>query len=164
MIIRKTKLEELELLMEMYRKARIFMAEHGNPNQWSSSYPERAVIEQDIIQGYSYVCEEEGRVVAVFYYKQGDDATYKNIYEGQWLDDAPYGVVHRITSDGSRKGAASFCLNWALEQCGNVRIDTHRDNVVMQNMLKKNGFSYCGIIYLPNGSERLAFQKKVNLA
>ena len=61
----------------------------------------------------------------------------------------------------SIRGAASFCLNWALEQCRNLRIDTHRDNVVMQHMLDKNGFQYCGIIYLEDGSERLGYQKRM---
>ena len=29
----------------------------------------------------------------------------------------------------------------------------------MQNLLKKNGFTYCGRIYVDDGGERLAFQK-----
>ena len=67
--------------------------------------------------------------------------------------------IHRITSDGTVKGAASACLTWAFGQCGNLKIDTHRDNVVMQNMLQKNGFQSCGIIHVQDGSERLAYQK-----
>ena len=39
------------------------------------------------------------------------------------------------------------------------RQDTHRDNHILQHILKKHGFQYCGIIYLLNGDERLAFQK-----
>ena len=85
--------------------------------------------------------------------------TYVRIYEGQWLNEAPYGVVHRITSDGTIRGAASFCLNWAFNKCGNLKIDTHRDNIVMQHLLDKNGFKYCGVVYLENGSERIAYQK-----
>lgn len=97
--------------------------------------------------------------MGVFYYKEGRDRTYDVIEGGEWLSEAPYGVVHRITSDGTVKGTASFCLDWAFRKCGNLRIDTHRDNVVMQNLLKKNGFSYCGIIHVEDGSERLAYQK-----
>ena len=81
------------------------------------------------------------------------------VIEGAWLNEEPYGVVHRITSDGTVKGAASACLTWAFGQCGNLKIDTHRANVVMQNMLKKNGFQSCGIIHVQDGSERLAYQK-----
>lgn len=40
-----------------------------------------------------------------------------------------------------------------------IRVDTHRDNISMQKMLLKNGFKYCGIIYLKDGSERLAYDK-----
>lgn len=60
---------------------------------------------------------------------------------------------------GTIRGAASFCLNWAFNKCGNLKIDTHRDNIVMQHLLDKNGFKYCGVVYLENGSERIAYQK-----
>ena len=40
-----------------------------------------------------------------------------------------------------------------------LRIDTHRGNVVMRRMLEKNGFVYCGIIYLESGDERVAYEK-----
>ena len=69
--------------------------------------------------------------------------------------------MHRIASGGTRRGCASFCLDWALNQCGNLKIDTHRDNRIMQHLLDKNGFTYCGIIYLDDGTERLAYQKQL---
>ena len=114
MEIRKARLADLEILLKMYESARMFMTSHGNPTQWGSTYPPKALLAQDIEDGNSYV-----------------------------------------------RGAASFCLNWALEQCRNLRIDTHRDNVVMQHMLDKNGFQYCGIIYLEDGSERMGYQKRM---
>lgn len=159
MKIRKAELSEMDILMEKYENARNFMEEHGNPNQWGRSYPPGALVEKDVREGNCYVCEKDGKVVGVFYYRMGDDPTYEKIEGGQWIAGSPYGVVHRITSDGTVKGTASFCLDWALNQCGNLRIDTHRDNTVMQRLLKKNGFSCCGIIYTEDGSERLAYQK-----
>lgn len=161
MQIRKSTLKDLDTILTLFESARNFMATHGNPSQWGTTYPATALLEQDITYGNSYVCEEDGEIAATFFYKEGRDDTYAKIYEGQWLDDASYGVVHRITSSGKVHGAASFCLNWALEQCKSLRIDTHRDNVVMQHMLDKNGFTYCGIIYVEDGSERLAYQKKL---
>ncbi|NTU89577.1 MAG: GNAT family N-acetyltransferase [Actinobacteria bacterium] len=161
MIIRNTRVSDLDPVMALYGRAREFMAENGNPDQWGTSYPGKELIEQDIRDGNSYVCEEDGRLIATFAYIPGDDVTYAMIFEGDWLDDSPYGVVHRITTDGTVKGTASFCLEWAVRQCGNLRIDTHRDNMIMQNLLKKNGFAYCGIIYIEDGSERLAYQKKL---
>jgi RimJ/RimL family protein N-acetyltransferase len=46
-----------------------------------------------------------------------------------------------------------------MAQCGNMRIDTHSNNLPMRRVLEKNGYQYCGIIYVRDGSERLAFQK-----
>ena len=159
MEIRKTKTEEFEQVMAIYAYARQFMAEHGNPNQWGKIKPSKEQVLADIEAGNSYVCVEEGQIAAVFFYHKGVDPTYLQIYEGQWLNDKEYGVVHRIASAGTVKGAGSFCLQWAFSQCGNLKIDTHIDNIVMQNTLKKNGFQYCGIIHLENGDERLAYQK-----
>ncbi len=159
MEIRKTRSEELDIVMDIYAGARRFMAEHNNPNQWGNVKPYREDVLRDIKNGHSYVCVEKDEIIAVFFYQQGVDPTYINIYEGEWLNDQVYGVVHRIASTGKVKGAGSFCLNWAFEQCGNLKIDTHRDNYVMQNALKKNGFQYCGIIYLADGNPRMAYQK-----
>lgn len=100
-------------------------------------------------------------MIAAFYYRFGEENSYRRICNGQWLDESPYGVVHRITSDGTIRGAGSFCLDWALSQCRNLRIDTHRDNRVMQRLLEKRQFTRCGIIYLEDGSERIAYQKKI---
>ncbi len=159
MEIRKAKMEELDEIMKIFARARAFMAEKGNPNQWGTNKPSRETIEEDIKLGRSYVCVENGEIAATFFYLEDNDPTYDKIYGGRWINDKAYGVVHRIASAGTVKGAGSFCLNWAFEQCSNLKIDTHRDNVVMQNTLKKLGFSYCGIIYLLDGDERLAYQK-----
>lgn len=159
MEIRKTRIEELDAVMCIYQRARRFMAEHGNPSQWGDNKPAREQIAKDIEQGKSYVCVQGAEIAAVFYFAMEEDATYREIFEGEWKNQEPYAVVHRIAAAGTVKGAGSFCMNWAAAQCDNVRIDTHRDNTVMQNMLKKNGFEYCGIIYIEDGSERLAFQK-----
>ena len=159
MEIRKTRIEELDEVMEIYAYARQFMAEHGNPNQWKKTNPPREWVERDIMEGKSHVCVENDEILGVFYFAIEEDPTYKVIYDGEWLNAKEYAVVHRIASAGKAKGVGTFCMNWAYEQFANVKIDTHRDNVVMQNMLKKNGFTYCGIIHLVNGEERLAFQK-----
>lgn len=159
MEIRKTRLEELEQVMEVYAYARNFMAEHENPNQWKNNKPSREQIEKDILAGKHYVCEEGGKIAAVFYFAKETDPTYVKIYDGAWLNEEEYAVVHRIASSGQVKGAGSFCMKWASSQCQNLKIDTHEDNYVMQNMLKKCGFIPCGTIYLEDGESRIGFQK-----
>lgn len=151
-------------MMEIYAYARDYMAKNGNPNQWGpTNWPPEDLIHRDISSGDSYVCEnEEGRVVGTFYFIQGDDIepTYRNITEGNWLEGGSYGVVHRIAGDGSEKGIGAFCLDWAFEQCGHMRIDTHGDNKVMQKLLTKMGYTHCGTIYVEEDDyPRLAFEK-----
>jgi RimJ/RimL family protein N-acetyltransferase len=159
MTIRKTTMSDLEALIEIYAEAREFMRENGNPDQWKDGYPPRDVIERDISTGGARVCVENGKITAAFYFAVERDPTYEKI-DGAWLDDGPYGVVHRVARRRAAKGAGEFILNWCFERCGNIRIDTHKDNAPMRKLLEKSGFEYCGIIRILNGSERMAFQRR----
>ena len=159
MEIRKTRIDELDKVMDIYARARKFMAEHDNPTQWGINKPSREQIKEDILAGKCHVCVEGDELAAVFYFAHETDPTYTKIYEGQWLNDEDYSVVHRIASAGTVKGAGSFCMNWACAQSKNVKIDTHKDNEPMRRSLIKNGFDYCGIIYLTDGNRRVAYEK-----
>ena len=162
MEIRKSTEQDIDRMMAIYARARRFMAEHGNPNQWGPTHwPPETLIRQDIARGHSYVCEHDGRVVGTFFFICGKDIepTYADITDGAWLDERPYGVVHRIAADGTVKGVGAFCINWAYEQCGHLRIDTHGDNVVMQGLLARLGFTRCGIIHVEEDDyPRLAYE------
>ena len=159
MVIRKATPADLPALMDIYARARRFMAEHGNPNQWKNVHPPVSEVEEGIASGTQYVCCEGEAIAATFFYDEFEDPTYAVIRDGAWLSEAPYGVVHRIASAGTVKGAGRFCLQWAYEQCGHVRIDTHEDNYVMQNLLQSLGFARTGIIATHDGTDRIAFEK-----
>lgn len=160
MQIRHTRPEDMDVLLALYEDARRFMAQNGNPNQWVKGYPGRQQLEQDMAAGGSYVCIDEDRIVGTFFFTVGEEPAYRRIENGQWLNDRPYGVVHRITAAAGTRGVASFCLAWCFSQWRNIRIDTHRDNLPIQKALAKNGYQRCGIIHLADGSERIAFQKE----
>ena len=159
--IRKTDITELNTLMDIFEQGKHIMRKDGNMKQWTGGYPTEEIINKDIENGNSYVClDEEQNIVGTFAFIQGNDPTYVQIYDGEWIDDIrPYGVIHRLASTEDSKGIASACLQWCYRQIPNLRADTHRDNHILQYILKKHGFQYCGIIYLLNGDERLAFQK-----
>lgn len=159
MEIRKAVIQDIRDVMLIYDAARKFMRLNGNMDQWTNGYPREAVILDDIQNSNSYICMDKGQIAGVFSLIVGEDPTYRKIYEGCWLNDKPYGTVHRIAVHVHNKGVAAFCLDWCFERCGNVKIDTHRDNTAMRRLVIKNGFTYCGIIYLTDGSERLAYQK-----
>lgn len=158
--IRKAELYDLDSVMPIFDCARQFMVQTGNPTQWADGYPERSFMENEIAAGHCYVFVDDlGKPVATFCYIEGDDPTYHVIEDGKWLNDAPYAVLHRLASDGSHSGIADLCLNWCFTQTSNLRVDTHQDNKVLQHILLKHGFKYCGIIYVRNHSPRLAYQK-----
>lgn len=159
MNIRHATPEDLPAMQAIFEYARRFMRENGNPTQWGDKFPTREMIDRDLELHRSYVCEDEGRIAATFAFTTDGEPTYR-VIRGAWLDDEPYGVVHRIAAAEGTRGAASFCMEWCMAQCGNIRIDTHADNKPMQGLLKKLGYTYCGVIELENGrGERLAFQK-----
>lgn len=144
--------------MALYAHARQFMAANGNPSQWGDVHPPEELLRADIAEGCSYVAEDESGIQATFVFKPGPDPTYSYI-EGAWHYDRPYSVIHRVASYGGR-GAASQCIAWCAVRCDHLRIDTHRDNAPMQRVIAKNGFEYCGVIYVADGSARLAFDRK----
>ena len=161
MIIRKACINDLKQISDIYESARKFMSANGNPNQWGRTNPPYSRTEEDLRENNLYIVEEGCDILAVFYYNFADDPTYKIIYDGKWLNDRPYGVIHRIAvSDKARgKGVSGICFDFAFSNCKNLKIDTQKDNIPMQKALAKHGFIRCGIIHLANGDERIAFQK-----
>lgn len=161
MQIRKSTVSDLPVLMALYESGRRIMRQSGNLKQWTGGYPSEEVVLGDIRLGNSYLClDGEGRAMGTFAFIPGADPTYARIYEGSWLDDTrPYATIHRLASREDVSGVAAACLDWCYAQIPNLRADTHRDNHIMQHILSKHGFHYCGIIYLLNGDERLAYQK-----
>lgn len=156
--IRPTRLSDLPQLHDIYAQARAFMAQTGNPHQWTNNYPSTDILIADINANSSFVMLQNDKIVATFVLHAGNDPTYNTIYEGQWLNNAPYATIHRIASNGKVKGIFQLALQFAQQQYDNLRIDTHRDNHIMQHAIQKAGFCYCGIIHTNNGSERLAYQ------
>lgn len=152
-------------------------------DQWQDGYPNRDVIAADIKNGESYVLIDESDMPEIIVHQAEDIAatavisfrgepTYEAISAGGWLtgEKDDYAVIHRIASaDGKiRLGRATRLLCYAQELCrqrkvGSIRIDTHKDNQVMQRWLLKNGFIYCGQIVLADGAPRIAFEKVVQI-
>ena len=157
--IRKATHEDIPALMSLFECAKEIMRASGNLHQWGSGYPSVNVLRQDIEQGVCYVATGgvDGEIEATMAFIPGPDPTYSYIEGGAWLDDNPYHVIHRIAVAKPGKGYARQLLDWAFEHTGTVRIDTHRDNVIMHHILRKYGFEYCGVIYLVNGDARDAY-------
>ena len=160
--IRRASLpEDAEGIIEVFSAAKAIMASSGNANQWKDGYPSLDVVRSDIDQGGSYVIEDGGSIVAYFAFLPSPEPTYSKIYDGEWIDDdLPYHVIHRIASISEARGIFKSIMDFCFAQDSNIRIDTHRDNHIMQHNIEKYGFTCCGIIHLDSGGERIAYQKK----
>ncbi len=158
--IRKAVPGDMAAIMRVMEAARKIMRSSGNMNQWTNGYPSESIIYSDMEKGGGYVMEKAGEIVGYFAFLPSPEPTYARIYEGKWLDDnLPYHVVHRIASYPDVHGVFRKMMDFCFALDGNIRIDTHRDNIIMQHNLLKQGFRYCGIIYLESGDERLAYQR-----
>ena len=165
MIIRPARREDLPSIQAVLKAARGIMRSSGNLQQWTDEYPSESVVLQDIASGVGYVVLYEGLVAGYFAMLPSPDPTYARIYGGEWLDDKlPYHVIHRIGSLPEVHGVFAAIMDYAFSVDRNIRIDTHRDNLIMQHLLDRHGFSYCGIIYLLSGDERLAYQRLASKA
>lgn len=160
--IRNAEFEDLDEICRVYEAGRAYMRSHGNDVQWvGDDFPFRAKLENDIRLRQLYVVTNAGDICGVFAYIIGVDKTYLEIENGAWLSDDPYGTIHRIASDGRFKGVAKASFEWCYYNHDlDLRVDTHELNITMQNCLKNFGFSYCGVIYIEDGTPRLAYQKK----
>ena len=152
--VRPAKLSDLRRIEEIYSYAREFMAENGNPNQWGKYHPPAEQLLQDISEGKLFAVTAVDVIHGVFFFWIGEDPTYQTI-EGAWRSDTPYGTIHRIAGDGSG-GILKTAVAYGKEKIGHLRIDTHEDNHVMQSAVTKLGFQRRGIIYLEDGSPRIA--------
>lgn len=159
--IGKAKVEDLPRILQIYECARNFMSETGNPSQWKNNFPPETLLIQDINAGQLYVLSNESDIHAVFAFIIGEDPTYSIIEQGEWLSDSEYGTLHRIAGDGVIHSIFDIIVEYCEQEICHLRIDTHKNNKVMQHLIKKNGFQKCGIIHIADGTERIAYEKLI---
>ena len=170
--IREARPTDLTEIMKVMDAAKKIMRRDDNMHQWGEGYPSVEIITADMERGGGFVIEDAAatgtiheanpcsKIVGYFAFLPSPEPTYNRIYDGDWIDDLlPYHVVHRIASYPDAHGIFASIMDFCFSHDSNIRIDTHRDNKIMQYHIRKHGFTYCGIIYLASGDERLAYQK-----
>ena len=156
--IRPAVAADLPALRPVFEAAKGIMRADGNPTQWAApGFPPDALLLRDIERGGGFVIEDS-RIVAYFALLPSPEPTYDYI-DGAWLTDEPYGVIHRMASYPDAHGIFAAIMDFAAERYAHLRIDTHRDNRIMRHLIEKHGFTYCGIIWLTDGTERLAYER-----
>ena len=166
MILRKATEKDKEKVSLIYEKAKEGMKKAGI-NQWQDGYPNEESFLNDVEKGIAVVIEDENEVIATAAAYLGHEDTYDYIENGKWItDNSAYGIIHRIAvlPNTRNRGIASKIFSYVDSLCleNNIessRCDTHRDNKIMQHTLEKNGYVFCGIIYLKNCDERFGYEK-----
>ncbi len=156
---------DINHILNIIHQAQEYLKKAGI-DQWQNGYPDIETIKRDIENKHGYVLGNAGRITGTIAVSFDGEMTYNNIYDGVWLTLDNYAVIHRLAVDSSLKGSglASAMISETEKLCrckavSGIRVDTHENNISMQTLLKKNGFRYCGVIYLEDGSKRLAFEK-----
>ena len=165
MVIRPATPADIPALRPVFEAAKGIMRADGNHDQWSApGFPDDSLLLRDIARGGGFVIESvipseaKESIVAYFALLPSPEPTYDYI-DGAWLTDEPYGVIHRMASYPEVHGIFSTIIDYATSRFAHLRIDTHRDNHIMQHLIEKHGFTYCGIIWLEDGTERLAYER-----
>ena len=155
--VRKATAADISKIMAIYRYAQDYMIRSGNPNQWGHFYPKQELIRDDIEEGSCMVICDESEIHGVFALVEGTEPTYEYIENGEWLNEDSYVTIHRIAGDGQVHGIFQCAADFCKGLFSNIRIDTHENNIIMQRQIEKNGFRKCGIIYVSDGSPRIAY-------
>ena len=165
MEFRKSVNSDIKDIVSIIEEAQSYFKEN-NIDQWQDGYPNEETIMNDIESKESYVLLKDNKIIATAYLSFSGESDYDKIYDGKWISQGNYAVVHRVAVSNIMKGngIARELFKYIEEIClenniKHIKIDTHRENKSMQKFLNKNGFEYCGVIYLEDNSERIAFEK-----
>jgi len=165
MNLRKATLNDLPVMLEIVCQAQHSL-KHLGVDQWQNGYPNPEVLSKDIQNGCAYVLMDDDKVIAMVSVIYNDEPTYDRIYEGEWLSKGNFVVAHRmaVAKDSKKRGIASFLLNKVEQMAAgkgvfSFKVDTHENNLPMRHTLEKNGFTYCGRIFLADGNPRVAYEK-----
>ena len=162
---RKATLSDIDDVMAIIEDGRAFLKPQ-NGGQWQDGYPNRDSLLNDIKNENLYVIltsDNQIASVAAFTYYEKD---YDTLYEGAWLSDYPYMVMHRIAVKneyrGQGYGKALFELFIEVgKEKGyrSLRVDTHEDNKPMLSLLDKYDFEACGKAILTPNKDRIVLEK-----
>lgn len=162
MDLRRAEPSEAEICYQCIEDAREYHKSMGF-EQWRPDYPTRQTIADDIAQKNGYVFVNAGEVIGYCCIVIGQEPAYREI-DGVWKTDRPYAVVHRMAfSKRARGGGLSReAVRLIKELClknhiAAIRVDTQEENRVMQHILSREGFEYCGLIQF-GGGPQLAYE------
>ena len=162
MNFREAKKEDIESILEVISHAKEYM-KRNNSTQWNENYPNKETIINDIEKNIGYVLIVENLIRGYMVVEFSDDEIYKNI-KGKWKTFGNYASIHRCAIHKELRGQGygselfKFAEKLALSKnIRSVRIDTAPENETMKHLFNKNGYEYCGIVFIDG--EKIAYEK-----
>ena len=166
---RPAVMEDIPRILEIVQAARESLGRFGI-DQWQGPYPGAERFEEDIRLGQCFIVEHKGETGAFFVLSTLPEPSYDDITDGKWSADVPCCVLHRAAVAKEYRGSG---MSQALMRCADeqarayglkcIRVDTHRKNKPMQNLLRESGYRYRGNILVDaepgHDPHRQAFEK-----
>ena len=166
-VYKKATLDQIDEIMIAVEDSRELLKEQGN-GQWQDGYPNRDSFVEDIKNGRLFAIFDDNDpeilvgVCAITY----SEEDYNHLYEGKWLTDLPYVVMHRVAlkkeyrNKGYGKRLFEIFIDVAQKEgFHSLRIDTHEFNSIMRHIIEKFGFVYCGKAILTPNKDRVVYEK-----
>ena len=168
---RRATAADLPAILEIVRQARNSLKKF-RVDQWQGEYPSEAVFTADIAREVCYVLTHRSEVAAFFVLTDGPEPDYDRITDGKWHSEMPYCVLHRNAVKSDYRGTgASKALIEAVETLAAergakaVRVDPHRKNKPMKDLLARCGYRYAGNVLVESepghDPRRQAFEKMI---
>ena len=161
----KAKEGDLPRVINFIDSARAALKADG-VDQWQGKDPTPEDLLENIKAGCCYFFKDDA-VAGMAVLKEGADATY-DVIDGKWLTDGDYLTIHQFVVDCERKGEGMsrrmmerIFAYARFKGIPAIRIDTHADNFRMRGLIESSGFTYCGIITVADGTERVAYEQVI---
>lgn len=161
--LRKATLSDAAPIWEILQQA-IEQRRADGSEQWQHGYPNPQNVSDDIADGYGYIVDDDGEVIAYAAVIFGIEPAYNDI-DGAWLTNGNYVVVHRMaTSDAVKGRGVATRMFGMIEELAvrnnvfSIKVDTNYDNIPMLKILERLGYTYCGEIFF-GGAARRAYEK-----
>ena len=162
MIFRKATTADIDSIAQIMAAASARLGAAGI-DQWQRGYPNRSSVEKDVAEGVGMVLDEGGTILTYGAVIFTGEPAYNDLTGGEWLSSDEYACVHRLCTNeifvgmGFSKHFMLAAEAMAAERVKSIRIDTHPDNQIMQSLISRLGYTYCGDVVIE--SRRLAYEK-----
>ncbi|NHM15608.1 GNAT family N-acetyltransferase [Eggerthellaceae bacterium zg-887] len=177
MEFRQSRLDDIDDINAVFADGRASLRALGI-DQWQNSYPTPEIVRGDIEQGHGFVAvDEDGSIVGIASALFIGEKIYDDLDGPGWLTDSlshepRYCTIHRVavSAQATGKGVGRFMIE-SIEALArengseSVRVDTHRGNAPMRNLLLKCGYTECGVVHVlhvaETTTERIAYEKLI---